>query len=36
MNIHDDPTNVENQLVDAEDPEHEWCEEIQGEEELGL
>uniref|UniRef100_M1DZW5 GM22942 n=1 Tax=Solanum tuberosum TaxID=4113 RepID=M1DZW5_SOLTU len=29
MNIHDDPTNVENQPVDAEDPEPECCEEMQ-------
>ncbi|KAK6775929.1 hypothetical protein RDI58_026930 [Solanum bulbocastanum] len=29
MNIHDDPTNVENQSVDAEDPEPECCEEKQ-------
>ncbi|KAG5606001.1 hypothetical protein H5410_027493 [Solanum commersonii] len=28
MNIHDDPTNVENQPVDAEDPEPECCEEM--------
>jgi len=35
MNIHDDPTNVENQPVDAEDPEPECCEEMQGEQELG-
>ncbi|KAK4706556.1 hypothetical protein R3W88_033876 [Solanum pinnatisectum] len=34
MNIHDDPTNVENQLVDAKDPERECCEEMQGEQEL--
>ncbi|KAK6779850.1 hypothetical protein RDI58_022034 [Solanum bulbocastanum] len=34
MNIHDDPTNVENQLVDAEYPECECCEEMQGEQEL--
>lgn len=30
MNIHDDPTNVENQSADAEDPELECCEEMQG------
>uniref|UniRef100_M1DW88 Uncharacterized protein n=1 Tax=Solanum tuberosum TaxID=4113 RepID=M1DW88_SOLTU len=35
MNIHDDPTNVENQPVDAEDPEPECYEEIQGQKELG-
>nr|AAP45187.2 Transposase-related protein, putative [Solanum bulbocastanum] len=29
MNIHDDPTNVKNQPVDAEDPEPECCEEMQ-------
>ncbi|XP_049406269.1 uncharacterized protein LOC125869914 [Solanum stenotomum] len=29
MNIHDDPTNVENQPVDAEDPEPKCCEEMQ-------
>ncbi|KAG5617333.1 hypothetical protein H5410_017157 [Solanum commersonii] len=34
MIIHDDPTNVENQSVDAEDPERECCEEMQGEQEL--
>ncbi|KAG5585022.1 hypothetical protein H5410_045456 [Solanum commersonii] len=34
MNIHDDPTNVENQSIDAEDPEHECYEKIQGEQEL--
>ncbi|KAH0739593.1 hypothetical protein KY290_038298 [Solanum tuberosum] len=28
MNIHDDPTNVENQPVDAKDPEPKCCEEI--------
>ncbi|XP_049397213.1 uncharacterized protein LOC125861337 [Solanum stenotomum] len=30
MNIHHDPTNVENQPVDVEDPEPECCEEMQG------
>ena len=35
VNIHDDPTNVENQLVDAEDPEPECCEEMQVQKELG-
>ncbi|KAK6782342.1 hypothetical protein RDI58_020138 [Solanum bulbocastanum] len=34
MNVHDDLINVENQLVDAEDPERECCEEMQGEEDL--
>ncbi|KAG5580122.1 hypothetical protein H5410_050749 [Solanum commersonii] len=28
MNIHDDPINVENQPVDAEDPKPKCCEEI--------
>ncbi|KAK6784350.1 hypothetical protein RDI58_017805 [Solanum bulbocastanum] len=28
MNIHDDPSNVENHLVDAEDPEPKCCEEM--------
>ncbi|KAK6784277.1 hypothetical protein RDI58_017731 [Solanum bulbocastanum] len=31
MNIHNDPTNVENQLVDAEDSKREFCEKMQGE-----
>ncbi|KAG5599634.1 hypothetical protein H5410_031004 [Solanum commersonii] len=35
MNIHDDPTNMENQPADAEDPEPKCCEEMQGEQELG-
>ncbi|KAG5621008.1 hypothetical protein H5410_006226 [Solanum commersonii] len=35
MNIHDDPINVENQPVDAEDPEPECCEEMQGKQKLG-
>ncbi|KAH0661605.1 hypothetical protein KY284_026536 [Solanum tuberosum] len=35
MNIHDDPTNVENQPVDAEDLEPKCCEEMQEEQELG-
>ncbi|KAK4740035.1 hypothetical protein R3W88_003732 [Solanum pinnatisectum] len=34
MNIHDDPTNVENQPVDAEDPKPECCEEMQVQKEL--
>ncbi|KAH0682496.1 hypothetical protein KY290_021065 [Solanum tuberosum] len=34
MNIHDDSTNVENQLVYDKDPERECCEEMQGEQEL--
>ncbi|KAH0681178.1 hypothetical protein KY284_022263 [Solanum tuberosum] len=34
MNIHDDSTDVENKPVDAEDPEREYCEEMQGEQEL--
>ncbi|KAG5605235.1 hypothetical protein H5410_026727 [Solanum commersonii] len=34
MNIHDDPTNVENQPVDVEDLEREYCEEMQGEQKL--
>ncbi|KAG5592079.1 hypothetical protein H5410_042593, partial [Solanum commersonii] len=35
MNIHDDPINVKNHPVDAEDPEPECCEEMQGQKELG-
>ncbi|KAG5584465.1 hypothetical protein H5410_044899 [Solanum commersonii] len=35
MNIHNDSTNVKNQLVDAEDPEPECCEEMQVQNELG-
>ncbi|KAH0773406.1 hypothetical protein KY290_010543 [Solanum tuberosum] len=35
MNIHHDPTNVENQPVDVEDPEPECCEEMQVQKELG-
>ncbi|KAK6803355.1 hypothetical protein RDI58_001139 [Solanum bulbocastanum] len=35
MNIHDDPTNVENQLVDAKDPEPECCEEMHVQKKLG-
>ncbi|KAK4730932.1 hypothetical protein R3W88_023920 [Solanum pinnatisectum] len=35
MNIHDDPTNVENQPVDVEDSEPEYCEEMQVQRELG-
>ncbi|KAH0739681.1 hypothetical protein KY290_038386 [Solanum tuberosum] len=35
INIHDDPTNVENQPVDAEDLEPKCSEEMQGEQELG-
>uniref|UniRef100_M1DA85 Uncharacterized protein n=1 Tax=Solanum tuberosum TaxID=4113 RepID=M1DA85_SOLTU len=34
MNIHDDPTNLEIQPVDAKDPECECYEEMQGEQEL--
>ncbi|KAG5601486.1 hypothetical protein H5410_032856 [Solanum commersonii] len=35
MNIHDDPTNVENPPVDAKDPELKCCEKMQGQKELG-
>ncbi|KAH0724918.1 hypothetical protein KY284_000783 [Solanum tuberosum] len=35
MNIHDDPTNVENQPIDAEDLRPACCEEMQVQKELG-
>ncbi|XP_049349465.1 uncharacterized protein LOC125814043 [Solanum verrucosum] len=35
INIHNDPTNVENQPVDTEDSEPECCEEMLGKKELG-
>ncbi|KAG5598622.1 hypothetical protein H5410_029992 [Solanum commersonii] len=35
MNIHDDPTNVENQPVDVADPEPECCKKMQEQNELG-
>ncbi|KAG5586516.1 hypothetical protein H5410_046950 [Solanum commersonii] len=35
MNIHEDLTNVENQLVDAEDLEPKCCEEMQVQKQLG-